>query len=203
MSVAAPTVVAEALSRQSGPWLGRIGLLAVVAGFIALATFVHQDQSSSYDVYWNPTRYAVPAAIVVLLVALAFTPLGRPLPGRERRVPPPWVLLLVGGVGMAAFDLVPMSWVGVAQDIGVFIIGLALIAWWARSPGWSMRHQAAVAFGALLTRTITGFLAPLPQDTTWLEKITQNVTYLVVILALGMLLWRRTDDPGNSEDGTG
>ncbi|MDT0202461.1 hypothetical protein [Nocardioides sp. AE5] len=34
--------------------------------------------------------------------------------------------------------------------------------------------------------------APLPQETTWAEEITQNCTYLGLVLLLGWALHRRT-----------
>ncbi len=192
MSVGAPMVVAEGLSRSRGPWLGKVGLTVTALGFLALATLVHRDATSQYPVDAGPREYAVSAAVVAALVALALTRLGEPLADGEHRVPPVWGCLLVGVVAMAGFDVVPLSWPGLVQDLGVLVVGLAAVGWWSQSPRWTSRHVAALVFGALLARTLTGFLAPLPPGTTVAEKLSQSVVYLVVLLALGLALNHRT-----------
>lgn len=192
MSVAAPIVVGETLARRPGPWLGRTGLALVVVGFGCLSVFVHQDQTNSYPAEAGAIDYVASAAIVAALVTLAFTPVGRPLTARPGPVPSPAWCAGFGLVAMAVLDFVPLSWLGVAVALTGLLVGFTVLARWARSPGWTPRHLAAVAFGALLTRTITGFLAPLPHDTSWPEKVGQNTTYLVLVLLLGWALHRRS-----------
>lgn len=192
MSIAAPMIVAESLSREQRPWLGKAGLAVTALGFLGVASLVHQDATSHYRVDADLVEYAVSAAVVAGLVVLAFTPLGAPLRCGDHRVPPVWVCLLVGVVGMAAFELVPLSWAGVAQDLGVLGVGLAAIGWWSRSPRWSAQRVAALVLGALMERTVSGFLTPLPPGTTGAEKAGQSVIYLVLLLGLGLALHRRT-----------
>lgn len=201
MSVATPTIVAESLAREPGPWLPRwcLGVLAVT--FVSFAAYVHHDQTSSYRVDAGPREYAVSGVATLVLAGLAFTSWGRPLPRREGRAPAPWLLLLLGAVGMAGFDLMPQSWAGVVQGLLVAVVGGALLARWARTDGWSVRHTAALAAGALLTRTLTGFLAPPPPSTTWSEKLAQNVAYLALVLALTWAMERRTR-PGRDPEVT-
>lgn len=192
MSVAAPTVVAEALARHPGPWVPRWGLAVLAVAFTSFAAFVHHDQTSSYRVDAGPTEYIVSSLVVLVLAGLAFSPCGRPLPRRDGRAPAPWALLPIGAVGMAGFDLMPQSWAGVAQGLLVAVVVGLLLARWARTGAWSMRHMAALAVGALVTRTLTGFLSAPPPSTTWSEKLTQNVAYLVLVLALAWAVERRT-----------
>lgn len=200
MSVGAPIVVGESLARRPGPWLGRIGWVLVPLGFVVVAASIHLDAADSYRTNAGPMDYVAASSVIATLVALAFTPLGRPLSARApatRRggVPSPWICLVIGLAGMAAFDLVPLSWVGVGVGVSALLVGGALVARWSRAPGWSSRHLAALTVGALLTRTLVGFLAPLPQGTTWPEKVAQNSTYLALVLLLGWAMWRRTPGP--------
>ncbi len=62
---------------------------------------------------------------------------------------------------IAAFDLVPLSWLGVAIDLTVLALGGSLVLRWSRSPGWDRSRIATLTFGGLLARTLIGFLAPL------------------------------------------
>lgn len=192
MSVAAPIVIGESLARTPGPWLGRLGLVVVPVGFVLIAGLIHGDQVQSNRVTAGATEYAVSAAIVVLLVATAFTPLGRPLQVRALRAPSPGLCIGIGAVAMAVLDFVPLNAIGLAVYVVTFCVSMWLLARWSADPRWSPRHLAAVTFGAVLARTLTGFLSPLPQDTTMAEKLTQNVSYLALVLLLGVAMWRRT-----------
>lgn len=192
MSVAAPIVVGESLARTPGPWLGRLGLVLVPVGFVLIATFVHQDQASANPTTAGAAEYAVSAAVVAALVGLAFTPLGRPRAVRPLRPPSAPALVGVGVVAMAILDFVPLNAIGLVVYLATFCGGLLLVARWSASPAWSPGHLAMLTFGALVARTVTGFLTPLPQDTTWAEKLTQNCTYLALVLLLGLAMWRRT-----------
>ena len=205
MSVGAPIVVGETLARRPGPWLGRFGLTGFSLAFLGWAVFIHVDAANSYSTSAGPAAYAVSALLIATPVTLAFTRLGAPsTPRQPIRCPSPWVLGLLGGAGMLALDLCPQSWAGVAQYVTALVVVGGLVGHWSRSPGWSMRHMAALVWAALLARTSTGFLAPLPQDTTWAEKIAQNLTYLLLITALGWALHRRTrrDQSGGATGGS-
>lgn len=191
MSVAAPLVVAESLAGDPRPWLGRTGLGVVGVGFVLVAVALNRDHVAQHAPAVDALRYAVSAAVVVALVVLALGPLGRPLPARERPGPSVRTCLAAGFVALAAFDLTPMSWGGLGLHLVLLVVAGGGVARWARSTGWTPRHLAALACGALVARTLVGFLAPLPQDTTWAEKISQNVGYLVLVLVLAALTLRR------------
>jgi len=195
MSIGAPIVVGESLARRPGPWLGRFGTAAFAVAFLCWAVFIHQDAAGSYPNTAGFAEYAVSGVLIAIPVALAFTPLGRPAsPRLGADCPRPRVLVLIGAIGMLGLDLSPLSWAGVAQSSATLTVAGVLIHRWSRAASWSPRHIAALTWGALLARTCTGFLAPLPQGTTWSEKIAQNITYLLLIAALGWALHRRTPD---------
>ena len=66
---------------------------------------------------------------------------------------------------------------------------------WSHVKLSTTRHLAAVAYGAILERTMVGFLAPTPPGADSAGKLVQNVVALLVVLALGALLHRRTREP--------
>lgn len=193
MSIGAPLVTVESLSHTNGPWLGRVGLSVTTALMLLVAATVHHEQVSSYDVEVSTMQYVVSAAVVVALIALALSPLGRPVQRtQDPGAPPLWVCAGVGLVLVAAFDLVPMSWLGLAIDVTLLAVGGVLVLRWSRSNSWGRRCLAALTFGGVLARTLVGFLAALPQDTTRAEKLTQNLLYLALVLGLGVAMARRT-----------
>lgn len=192
MSVAAPIVVAETIADRPGPWLGRLGLGLTPVGIVLVAALVHADAEAPPRTA-DGTDYVVSVAVVLALVGLALTRLGRPMtvvPGRRSGS----VAACGTGafVAMACFDLVPTSWLGVVLGLALAVgVGLVVLHW-SRSASWSAAHVAALAMGALLARTCIGMLAPLPSGTTWSEKITQHVIYVALLLALGWVMARRT-----------
>lgn len=203
MSVGAPIAVAEGVARDPRPWLGRVGLAVVAVLFVAVAGFIHGDQWQSNTVVTTPTRYAGAALVIGALIALAASPIGRPAPKRARRSPSGRACVPIGFVALAAFDFVPLSWAGLVLAVALLATMAVLAARWARSPDWSTGRIAALAYGALVARTITGFLSPLPQDTTPAQKLAQNLTYALLIGALGVLLWwRQRDTPRHQGEDT-
>jgi hypothetical protein len=96
---------------------------------------------------------------------------------------------------MAAFDLAPASWLGLVAVWAAAVVAGALLARSSRSPTWTARHLVAFAFGAILERTLIGFLAPTPPGGDTVGKLVQNVVVLLLVLGLGILLRARTRDP--------
>jgi hypothetical protein len=105
------------------------------------------------------------------------------------------VLGISGFVLMAAFDLAPTSWVGVAVAWAALVAGGVLVGVRSRSPEWTWRHLAAFAYGGVLARTLMGFLAPVPSGVDLSAKLAQNAVFLVLVLGLGALLLARTREP--------
>jgi hypothetical protein len=197
MSVGAPLAVVEGLlpKGQGRSWLGPFGIVVLASLGVAIAVFIHQDPDAG-TVEATALDRGVSVAVVLLLVVLAMTPLGRPLarvPGRS-----PGRVLWLGAAGfvlMLVFDLVPISWVGVVVGWLAFAAALALVARHARSPRWAPRHLAAFAYGGLLARTTTGFFSPPPTGVDEVTKLAQSAFFLVLLLGLGGLLWVRAREP--------
>lgn len=192
MSIGAPTVVAETLAARPGPWLGRLGLGVPVIGFLGVALALHRDQTSHYTTDAGWSDYGGAAVVVAVLVAVACSPLGRPLTASAAAVPRPGFVLVLGWVAMAGFDLVPQSWAGVVIGVGILAAAGLLLGRWGRSTRWSARHLAALVTGVLLARTLLAFTTPLPPGLTMAQKTAQNTAWLVLVLALGWAMWRRT-----------
>jgi hypothetical protein len=197
MSVGAPLAVVEGLlpHGHGRPWLGPFGIVVLASLGVAIAVFIHHDPDAG-AVEATALDRGVSVAGVLLLVSLAMTRWGRPLARVPGRSPgrPLW-LATAGFVLMLAFDLVPISWLGVVVGWLAFTAGVALVARHARSPRWSPRHLAAFAYGGLLARTTTGFLSPPPQGVDEVTKLAQSAFFLVLVLGLGWLLWVRTREP--------
>ena len=158
MSVGAPLVVVEALlpDGRDRPWLGRVGLLVLVVLGCGVAVLIHSDGGEG-GVEASALDHVVAGVVVLALVAVAMSPVGRPLSVVEGRRPGGPLVLGVAGFGlMAAFDLVPMSWMGVVLAWGVLVAAGVVVAVRSRSTDWTWRHLAAFAFGGVLARTLIG-----------------------------------------------
>ena len=145
-------------------------------------------------------RYAVALAAILALVAAAMSPVGRPLTPVEGRRPGRPLLLGMAGFGlMAGFDTAPMSWAGVLLAVALLVAAGSLLAVLSRSPHWSWRHLAAFTFGAVLARTLTGSLSPVPQGVEPAAKLAQNAVFLLAVLAIALAVLYRLapdrDDP--------
>jgi len=197
MSVGAPLVLVEALlpDGRTRPWLGRVGLVVVVALGAGVALLIHNDPDGG-AVRATALDYLVCVVVILVLIAAAMSPLGRSSTSVEgRRAGRPLLLGLAGFGLMAGFDMVPISWVGVLLAGLLVAAAVSLVAARSRSPQWTWRHLAAFTFGAVLARTCTGFFAPVPQGVDLGAKLAQNVVFLLVVLGLGALLWVRTREP--------
>ena len=198
MSVGAPLVVVESLlpAGRERPWLGRVGLSVLVVLGAGVALAIHNDPEGG-SVEASTLGYAVSLAAILLLVAAAMSPLGRPLTGRPDSAPGrPWLLGTAGFGLMVGFDLAPISWTGVLVSWAVLIAAGVLVATRSRSPQWTWRHLAAFTFGGVLARTLVGFLAPVPHGVDLAAKLAQNSAFLALVLVLGALMWVRTREPG-------
>ncbi len=200
MSVGAPLAVVEGLlpEGRDRPWLGRFGIVVLALLGVAVAVFIHQDPDAP-PVDASIADHVVSVVVVLALVVLAMSPLGRPLAPVAGRAPgrPLW-LAAAGFVLMAAFDFVPISWVGVVVAWLALAAAGVLLARRSRSPRWTPRHLVAFAYGGLLARTTTGFFSPAPEGVGQAEKLAQSAVFLALVLGLGVLLWLRTREPAPS-----
>jgi hypothetical protein len=196
MSVGAPLVVAEAVlpAGRDSSWMGPLGLSVLVVLGAGVALGIHSDPDGG-AVEASGRAYALSLTVIVLLLAAAMSPLGRPLRPAQAVAPGrPWLLGLAGFALMAGFDFAPMSWLGVLLSWGVLLAAGVLVASRSRSPLWTPRHLACFAFGGILARSLVGFLAPAPEGVDQAAKLAQNSAFLALVLALGVLMWVRTGE---------
>jgi hypothetical protein len=196
MSVGAPLAVVEGLlpDGRDRPWLGGLGIVVLAVLGVAVAVFIHQDPDAGV-VEASVLDRVVSVGVAALLVGLAMSPLGRPLTRVTGRSAGRLLgLVLSGFVLMATFDFTPISWAGVLAAWVALAAAGALLLRRSRSPGWGQRHLVAFAYGGLLARTTTGFLSPAPDGVGQTAKLAQSAVFLVLVLGLGLLLWRRARD---------
>ncbi|TDC61209.1 hypothetical protein E1258_12335 [Micromonospora sp. KC207] len=192
MSVGAPLAVLEAFaSRHRGrPLLGPVGTV-VTAGLCVLAALLIRADSVRLYGQSGLTRTLVVLAVIVALGLLALTRAGQPIEPGQVRPMPVWSLALIGAVGMFSFDILPATWTGVTIMTVLLVVVAALLWWWSSATAWSPKQVAALAAGALIGRTLIGFLAPLPDGVSLLAKLSQNTLLLAAVLALAWLLTYR------------
>jgi hypothetical protein len=231
MSVLVPqTVVASAARDLRGrTWLGPIGLALWSAGFVAVAVAIHLGERDANDVEAGPVRLAASALAVLVVVALAFTRVGRwpggppdvgapagrsadagssdggssppapatlppELPG-SLTPPRPVLLIALGAVGMALVDMAPFTWWAVAGIVVLSGVVAFAVGRWTRSAPWSPAHAAALAWGALMGRTLLGFASPVPLGVSVAAKVAHSGVLTVLVLGLGFLMWRGVRRP--------
>jgi hypothetical protein len=197
MSVATPLAIVEGLlpDGRGRPWLGWVGITVLALLAVGVACLIHFDEDGP-DAQTSAAKYALSLAFAAALAIAAFTRLGRPLTQVEGRgTVGPLLLGVAGFVLMFAFDMAPASWVGLVLAWGAPMVAGIILVRCARSPGWTVRHQVAFAFGVVLERALIGFLVPTPPGADPGGKLIQNIVVLLLVLGLGLLLRARTRGP--------
>ena len=208
-SIAVPIAVVEALVPRSRttPWLGPLGLTAVVAGFVAAAGGVLWWTLDTQDFTASAGQQAGAVAVAVALVVAAFARPGRvPPPAREPEAPSPVL------AGAAVFALLGVHLLANVQpDNGLgsdrlrflvggpgFVLDLAalgalgvLLVDWSRRRGWGSVHRLAVAGGALLVNVVTAFASEPIGDVSDTAKYAHNTVGLLAVLVLLTVAYRR------------
>ena len=191
MSIAAPLAIVEGLfpDIRAERWIGTPALVAFGAAGLGIAVLIRMDEETHRA---TPAQTLASVAVVLVIAAAAFAPWGRPVEIiAARAVPSPLRVMIYGVVLMLAFDLAPISWLGVAVAVAAFVTGAVLLLLWAHSALWSWRHIAAFGYGVVLARSMIAFLAPLPNGVEPAAKYAQNFVLLGLTLALGAVLRRR------------
>jgi hypothetical protein len=190
-SFCAPIAVAEAWRPATArtPWLGPLGVVVAAVVYLLAAALVVQDPESHSA---SAMQLAGSLAVAGLCIGAAVW-LGRRAPGERRAACAPRlsVTLAVSFALLAAATSVPETWMGVAITTTVLAAGAALLVHASRGAGWSVRHAAAVATGALLSRgALAFFYYPVVGETTAVRKYAHNVTMLAIVVVLGWLALR-------------
>lgn len=196
MSVAAPLAILDALApRHRGrPLLGPVGIAVTAALCVLAALLIRGDTVRQYG---QPalTQTLVVLAMVVALGVLALTRAGRPVEPGHRRPMSTWSLALIGAVAMSSIDILPATWMGVGLMAVLLVAVAALLRGWISATTWSPKQIGALAAGALVGRTLIGFLAPLPDEVSLVAKLSQNTLLLAAVLGLACLVARHRPIP--------
>ena len=192
ISIAAPIAIAEALvpNRRLEPWVSIPTLVVIGLLGIVVAALIHFDASTERA---DPIQAFASAAIVIGLAAAG---LSRRWRRHDPRAPQmkrlhPLVVAAAGFVFMLSLDLAPIDWFGVTIMGCVAVAAAVLAARAAASTDWDWQQSAALAYGAVLARTLIGFLVPVPEGVAPSAKYLQNVACLALVAALGVALERR------------
>jgi hypothetical protein len=201
-SFCAPIAVVEAWRPQSArePWLGRGAVIISTGLYILAATLIVLDPESHSASIWQ----IVGSLAVACLCVVAAVGLGR----RSRRPSPaghnPRVLTVAGTtfVLLVVATSVPETWAGAAVTATALVIGTVWLVRAARGGQWSVRHAAAVAIGALLSRgALAFFYYPFVGQVSAGRKYTHNVVMLALVVFAGWLALREHDStaPGSGD----
>jgi hypothetical protein len=195
-SICAPIALAEALvpQRSTRPWLGPVGLAVMAMLWLLAAWFVLVDTLAQEAFTASLAQLAWTAALVVVLVVVAFR-----LPSTAGRgvesgpVPAPLVvgvlsLVLLGMRtvldALSPLGLEPYSWQAAGIALGAVVVWLVVVGRWSRRRGWDGRHILAAAAGSLLGVAGTAFIVEPLGDVPAMAKYVTNAVLLAIVLLL-------------------
>jgi hypothetical protein len=194
-SIGAPIAIVEesTRSRRVTAWLGRRGLIVTAVLFLlgclmSFAVTKAEDADAPFSA--SPAQLGVSAAIVVILVAVAFLlPHGDRGPGRGR-APSPWLVFaatMVAGAGwglLAGATSLPWWQASVAIALVCLVALGVLVTLWSRLDGWGRWHRLAVAAGALATSGWHAFAMDYSQP-----PVVDIVGRTIYLLAAAWIVW--------------
>lgn len=186
-SISAPIALVEAFDPRPGrqPWVGRPGLVVLVALWGLASVLVWSDIRADGSDQASPPQIAAALALAVGLVVVACTFGRRRLPPRtERPVPPPGVVLGLVLVAAYAYQAIPSTWLGAGLGIAIVLVTGVVVTRWSRAAAWGPRHVAAVAGAAVLARALVGFASVTSTVPHPPGGYAQNVVLLLLALAL-------------------
>jgi hypothetical protein len=192
-SIGVPIALMELLTpaRRTTPWLGKFGLGATGVLYLFGCYIIFIDMYAQTGFMASPGQRIGAAVAALALIVIAFAVKRRSGTPAARPVPNPWLVGIAAFVTGSAYFARPESWAGVVMGIALLGVAAPVVAHWARQERWSIRHQFALAAGALLTYAWGGFVLTAlfrPNDlTAW---IGNAVFALMAVLLL--LLTART-----------
>ncbi len=193
-SICAPIALVEAFRPdcRRERWLGTRGL-AVTAGFyLAASVLVLADHLTTESSHASPVQAGVSLLIVCALVAGAFVFGRRKRPLLDRATWRPGAVFVVSLFLASTITAVPETWPGAALALVLLTGGAAGLASASRSAGWDIRHEVAVAAGALVSRGMLAFTyAPLFGEVTATAKYLHNAVLLSMVATISIFsAWR-------------
>lgn len=194
-SIGVSIALAEGLAadRAREPWLGKVGVtifaILFASGIVAFVLFnLKQTHFRA-----SPVQLAVSAAIVVMLVVLAFGARSR-WAVSTARVPPAWAMAVIAFFAGAAVQLTPPSagWAAVAAMLAVDIAFLVIIAVLSRGAGWTSLHTLGLAAGGAIEYGVHAFMMKSFGASTRAMSWAGNVIFLAIAIALIVIAAKRT-----------
>ena len=97
----------------------------------------------------------------------------------------------------AAACWIRVRWAACLAGSTVLVVGTVVVtaALWllraGRAPWWSSRCEGVLAAGALTSRALSAFSAPVPAGVSTAEKVGQNTAFALLVLVLMGALVRR------------
>lgn len=204
MSIGVPLALLDALApvTRGRPLLSRPGLVVTALAFVAVAALIRSDAPP--DAIPTVVQTLCVLAVCGLLVLAALCPWGRPIARtRDGRA---WGRATAFGFGVAVaaiVDLTAPTWTGLVLAVALASLAAAVLTWAARSTSWGLPQATAVACGALVGRTLVGFLAPLPPGVDLAAKLGQNVVLLVAAVLVVRLALARSSATARGYAGAG
>lgn len=193
MSIGAPLALVAALAprHQDRPLISKWGITVIGVLFLLSATVIRLDAVDMYGYQPTITQTIVVAAVVLALVGMALSHLGRPLIATGEKPSRGWLLVLSGAVGMLLFDATPWTWGGLVFMVVLLVAMAGSTRRLAATRSWSIYDIAAIAAGALVGRTLIGFLAPPIEGMSTAVKFLQSSVLLAGVLVVVWIVLRQ------------
>jgi hypothetical protein len=192
-SISTPIALIEATvpHHASTPWLGNWGLAVTAALFVLGAVASTAIGFRTDHFIASPAQFITSAAIVVLLVVVAFLRYQLAIPAlldpasSAQSVPSPWLFFLIALAAGSAILTIPKSWGwwAAALILGLELSVAALVLVLSRRTAWRPAHQLALAAGAALTYAWHAFIEPPVVGGTGIDVRIGNAVF-----ALGAVL---------------
>jgi hypothetical protein len=162
-SIPVPIALIEALvpERAESPWLGRLGIALIALVFVLACVSIGSFSISTDPVHFiaSRTQFAWSAAVILAMIATAFSLPKRSAQRGTGRVPSPWILGIGAFTVASAFLLVPPEW-GWWAVLAYFVFDALVISlvWnWSGRTGWGAIQKLALAGGAAMAYAIHAF----------------------------------------------
>ncbi len=227
LSVGAPLALLHALApaHRGKPLLGRLGVPALLLAGAVVGLQVHIDGRRTFDYVPTFGQVAGVLAVIILLVVLALSPLGRTTrnvrrsenaeprspdprspdprsPDPRARTVPASLIVTAGAVAKMVIDLLPPTWLGVAFFVTILAALAFALRWVSSTRAWGAREIGLLGVGVIIGAILIGVLAPLPAGVTIPAKVVQGVVLLGAAAGALILVLYRTGRSGCPATGT-
>ncbi|MBL7496954.1 hypothetical protein I6A84_10475 [Frankia sp. CNm7] len=197
-SIGVPVALAEALAParlRHRPWLGRPGLVGAGLLYLGGAALIHGDLADGFVP--SPAQVTFVVVAVTACLAAAWTWRHRAAPRGENPPAAVWLTGLAAFAVTAGWCLLPVSWPGVAGQLGLLVLAGALLARACARTRWTDAHTLALTAGALVTYLGVALVYPVadyPGDhaNPATERLSEALFALLVaaLVTLGALRLR-------------